>query len=174
MIAARVLIALVLLSPLPADAIRVTPLVRDGEVLLSFSAPGAVTAELREAIRSGMVVTFTYDVTLRQNAFLWFDRTLADTEVSANVRFDNLTRTYHVTRMVDGRVIWSDSSDSEDQVRGWLTDFDRLKLFPAAALQPNAEYTVDIRARISPRRAWVLWPFGRHDATGRAPFTYIR
>lgn len=174
MIAARLLIALVLLSPLPADAIRVTPLVRDGEVLLSFSAPGAVTSELREAIRSGMVVTFTYDVTLRQNAFLWFDRTLADAEVAANVRFDNLTRTYHVTRMVDGRVIWSDSSDREDQVRGWLTDFDRLKLFSAAALQPNAEYTVDIRARISPRRAWVLWPFGRHDATGRAPFTYIR
>lgn len=174
MIGARLLLAFVLLSPLPADAIRVTPLVRDGEVLLSFSAPGAVTAELREAIRSGMVVTFTYDVTLRQNAFLWFDRTLAETEIAANVRFDNLTRTYHVTRMVDGRVIWSESSESEDQVRGWLTDFDRLKLFGGTALQTNSEYTVDIRARISPRRAWVLWPFGRHDATGRAPFTYIR
>lgn len=174
MTAARLLLALVLLSPLPADAIRVTPLVRDGEVLLSFSAPGAVTSELREAIRSGMVVTFTYDVTLRQSAFLWFDRTLAEAEIAASVRFDNLTRTYHVTRMVDGRVIWSESSDSEDQVRGWLTDFDRLKLFAGTALQANAEYTVDIRARISPRRAWVLWPFGRHDATGRAPFTYIR
>jgi hypothetical protein len=171
---ARVLLAIALLSPLPADAIRVTPLVRDGDVLLSFTAPGAVTAELREAIKSGMVVTFTYDVTLRQNAFLWFDRTLAETEVAASVRFDNLTRTYHVTRMVDGRVIWSESSENEDQVRGWLTEFERLKLFAATTLQPNSEYTVDIRARISPRRAWVMWPFGRHDATGRAPFTYIR
>ena len=55
-----------------------------------------------------------------------------------------------------------------------LTDFDRLKLFAAGSLQPNGEYAIDIRARISPRRAWMLWPFGRHDATGRAPFTYIR
>jgi hypothetical protein len=76
--------------------------------------------------------------------------------------------------MIDGRVTWSESSASEDQVRGWLTDFDRLKLFPGVTLQPNAEYTVEVRARISPRRAWVLWPFGRDDATGRAPFTYIR
>ena len=174
MIAARVFLAAVLLAPPPGDAIRVTPLVRDGEVLLSFTAPGAVTTELREAIRSGMVVTFTYDITLRQGVFLWFDRTLADTEVAASVRFDNLTRTYHVTRMVDGRVLWSESSASEEQVRGWLTEFDRLKLFSAATLQQNAEYTVDIRASISPRRAWVLWPFGRHDATGSAPFTYIR
>lgn len=173
MTAARLLLAFVLVT-LPADAIRVTPLVRDGELLLSFTAPGAVTAELREAIRSGMVITFTYDVSLRQGAFLWFDRTIADAEVAASVRFDNLTRTYHVTRMVDGRVTWSESSTNEEQVRGWLTDFDRLKLFPAGALQPNAEYTIDIRARISPRRAWVLWPFGQHDATGRAPFTYIR
>jgi hypothetical protein len=179
MIASTLIVALSVLAgagaaSIPADAIRVTPLVRDGELLLSFTAPGAVTAELREAIRSGMVITFTYDVSLRQDAFLWFDRTLADVEVAASVRFDNLTRTYHVTRMVDGRVTWSESSASEDQVRGWLTEFDRLKLFAAGALQPNAEYAIDIRARISPRRAWVLWPFGRHDATGRAPFTYIR
>ena len=174
MTAARVLLLAFAVAGLPPDAIRVTPLVRDGELLVSFSAPGAVTDELREAIRTGMVVTFTYDVSLRQGAFLWFDRTLADAEVAANVRFDNLTRTYHVTRMVDGRVFWSQSSAREDEVRGWLTEFDRLKLFAAGSLQPNAEYAIDIRARISPRRAWTLWPFGRHDATGRAPFTYIR
>jgi hypothetical protein len=170
---ATVLLALALATP-AADDIRVTPLVRDGELLISFSAPGAVTDELREAIRSGMVITFTYDVALVQEGFLWFDRTLADAEVAAGVRYDNLTRTYHVTRMVDGRVTWSESSASEEQVRGWLTEFERLKLFAATTLTPNAEYTVQIRARISPRRAWSLWPFGRHDATGRAPFTYIR
>jgi hypothetical protein len=179
MTAAKFLLALALVAlpdaaAVPADAIRVTPLVRDGELLVSFTAPGAVTDELREAIRSGMVITFTYDVSLRQGAFLWFDRTLADAEVAASVRYDNLTRTYHVTRMVDGRVTWSESSLDAEQVRGWLTDFDRLKLFGGTALQPNGEYTVDIRARISPRRAWVMWPFGRHDATGQAPFTYIR
>ena len=172
--AAPVLLALGLLVATAADDIRVTPLLSEGDLLVSFSAPGAVTDELREAIRSGMVITFTYDVALVQSAFLWFDRTLADAEVAAGVRYDNLTRTYHVTRMVDGRVTWSESSASEEQVRGWLTEFERLKLFASTPLTPNTEYSVQIRARISPRRAWSLWPFGRHDATGRAPFTYIR
>jgi hypothetical protein len=175
MTAAALVLALLVFPAVPAaDDIRVTPLVRDGKLLVSFSAPAAVTAELREAIRSGMVITFTYDVSLRQGAFLWWDRVLADAEVAASVRYDNLTRTYHVTRMIDGRVIWSESSASEEQVRGWLTEFNQLTPFAAASLQANSEYTIEIRARISPRRAWSLWPFGRHDATGRAPFTYIR
>jgi len=154
--------------------VSVSALEREGEVLLSFTAPGAVTGELREAIRSGMVVTFTYDIALRQDAFLWFDRTLADVEIAASVRYDNLTRTFHVTRMADGRVTWSEMSTDENQVRGWLTEFDRLKPFASGTLQPNADYLVDVRARISPRRAWHLWPWGRNDATGRASFTYIR
>ena len=175
---AIIVLAFALLMPeLPAagaDEIRVTPLVREGELLVSFSAPDAVTDELREAIKSGLVVTFTYGVELRQRAFLWFDRTLAETEMGASVRYDNLSRTYHVSRMADGQVTWSQTSASEDEIRAWLTGFDRLKLFAGAALEPNVDYQVHVRARVSPRRAWLLWPWGRHDATGRATFTYIR
>ncbi|MDQ3069184.1 MAG: DUF4390 domain-containing protein [Acidobacteriota bacterium] len=169
-----VLLLLLIGASAPGDQIRVTPLVREGEVLVSFSAPGAVTGELRSAIQSGLVVTFTYDVSLREGAFLWFDRTLAAAEIAASVRYDNLTRTYHVSRMIGGKVTWSESSAREDEVRGWLTEFDRVRLFASAGLEANADYWVSIRARVSPRRAWLLWPWGRNDATGRAPFTYIR
>ena len=171
---AALLLALVLLAPAGEDDIRVTPLVREGELFVSFSAPGAITGELREAIRSGLVVTFTYGVALREHAFLWFDRTLAETEMAASVRYDNLTRTFHVSRMTDGKVVWSQTTVSEDEVRAWVTGFDQLRLTPRAPLAPNAEYQVHVRASISPRRAWLLWPWGRHDATGAATFTYIR
>ena len=171
---AALLLALVLLAPAGEDDIRVTPLVREGELFVSFSAPGAVTDELREAIRSGLVVTFTYGVELRQHVFLWFDRTLAETEMAASVRYDNLTRMYHVSRMTDGTVVWSQTSASEGEVRGWVTGFDHLRVAPRAPLAPNAEYQVHVRASVSPRRAWLLWPWGRHDATGAATFTYIR
>lgn len=170
-------LAAVLLAPLAApaaDDIRVTPLVRDGQVLVSFSAPGALTEELRDAIQSGLVVTFTYGIELRERAFLWFDRTLGEMELGATVRYDNLSRTYHVSRLSGGTVTWSQTSASEDEIREWLTSFDRLAAFPGSALVPNADYDVHVRASVSPRRAWLLWPWGRHDATGRATFTYIR
>jgi len=156
------------------DDIRVAPLVRDGSVLVSFSAPAAITTELRDAIRSGLVVTFTYEIALRQRAFLWFDRTRARKALSVSVRFDNLTRTYEVSRMADGKVIWSQTTASEADVRAWVTSFDHLRVTDGATLEPNAEYELRIRASISPRRAWSLWPWGRDDATGRATFTYIR
>lgn len=169
-----ILLAVVMLTPLAGDDIRVTPLVRDGQVLVSFSAPGAVTAELRDAIQSGLVVTFTYGIELRERTFLWFDRTLGEVELGATVRYDNLSRTYHVSRLTGGTVTWSQTSANEDEIREWLTAFDRLAVFPGTTLVPNADYDVHVRASVSPRRAWLLWPWGRHDATGRATFTYLR
>lgn len=154
--------------------IRVSPLVRDGDVLVSFSAPRAITSELRDAIRSGLVVTFTYDIALRQRAFLWFDRTHARLVLAVSVRYDNLTRTYEVSRMTDGKVVWSQTTASEDDVRAWVTGADPFRVTGGSALEPNAEYELVVRASISPRRAWSLWPWGRDDATGRATFTYIR
>lgn len=171
---AALLFAFLLLIPASEDDIRVTPLVREGEVFVSFTAPAAMTTELREAIRTGLVVTFTYGVELRERAVLWFDRTLSESEMAATVRFDNLSRTYHVSRLSDGKVIWSQTTASEDEVRTWLTGFDHLRVVPENPLVPNAEYQLHVRASISPRRAWVLWPWGRHDATGQATFTYIR
>jgi hypothetical protein len=168
------LIAFALAASRAADEIRVTPLVRDGEVLVSFTAPGAVNGQLRDAIRSGLVVTITYDIALREDAFLWFERTLGGVEVAASVRYDNLTRTYHVSRMAAGKVTASQTSASEEEIRAWLTEFDHLKLFATGTLQANNEYTVDIRARINPRTAWHFWPWGHADASGRASFTYIR
>jgi Domain of unknown function (DUF4390) len=158
-----------------AQAIQVTPLVRDGRVYVSFRLSDAFDNEdIRAAIHSGLTITFVYDVELRRGAAVWMDRTIDSATVSAGVQYDNLARRYHVTLRADGRLEDSKTLDREDRAREWLTQFDRLNLFSADRLEPNAEYYVRVRARTSPRNASFVWPWQGTDVAGLAKFTFLR
>jgi hypothetical protein len=170
-----VLSLLSLTTPVVAQNLRVTPLPRDGQLLVSFTLADVFDDDVRAAIRSGLPTTFTYDVELRRGVALWFDRTIAETTVSATVKYDNLTRRYQVTRMLDGRVESPPQvTDNEETVRVLMTEFEKLPLFDTAVLEANAEYYLRVNARTSPRNSWFVWPWRRHRASGRATFTFIQ
>src|SRR5216684_4898230 len=82
--------------------LKVTPLQRDGQVLVSFELSDGLSPDVQDAIQSGLPTTFSYEVELRQGSAL-FDRTIAAVSLTASVRFDNLTRRYQMSRSVDGR-----------------------------------------------------------------------
>ena len=130
--------------------------------------------EIRDAIHSGLTITFVYDVELRRSAAGWLDRTIQSSTVSAGVRFDNLARRYHVTLNADGRTEDSRTLERESLAREWLTRFDRLDLFSKARLEPNAEDDVRVRARTTPRNASFVWPWQGTDVSGLAKFTFLR
>lgn len=156
-----------------AELVGVTPLVRDGSVLISFELADALTDEMRAAIRSGLPTVFSYEVQLRRAAPVWFDRTIASATVSASVRYDNLTNRYQVSRMQGGHVEDSQVTDEEEVVRRMLTSFERLPLFSTTQLEPNVEYYVRVRARTQPRNTWFFWPWDRDAASAVARFTFI-
>jgi hypothetical protein len=166
--------ALLWSAPAWAQTIQVTPLTRDDRVLVTFRLIDAFNEDVRTAIHSGMTITFTYDVELKRGATLWLDRTMAASSVSAGVRYDNLSRRYHVTRRWEGRMDRVEVLEREDDVRDWLTSFDKLSLFSNTTLEPNAEYYLRVRARTSPRNATFVWPWQNSDVAGLAKFTFLR
>jgi hypothetical protein len=156
-----------------AQTLQITPLARDGHLLVSFSLTDGFNEDVRAAIHSGMNITFQYQVDLRRSTTLWIDRTIASAVLSASVRYDTLTRKYHFTRMHDGRTLLSDMTDSYDVVRQWLTDFEKLPLFNSGTLERNAEYYVRVRATKSPRNSSFIWPWAGHDVMGQVKFTFL-
>lgn len=159
---------------LASDTIRVQPLARDGRILVSFEMPLGITEEITAAIRSGLVTTFVYDVELRRGTSLWLDRTIDQAQVAATVQYDNLRRRYQLSRSVNGRMEpKAGVTEDPDDVRKWLTAFDRLPLFSTKGLEANGEYYVRVRARTRPRAAWSLWPWGSGGTSGLAKFTFI-
>jgi hypothetical protein len=158
---------------LAAD-IQVTPVVADGAVSASFSAPAAFGDDTRDAVRSGLLVTFTFSVELRRASTIWFDRTLGLATVAASVKFDNLTGIYQVSRMQDGRVTSSERTNDDAKVRAWMTSFERVPLKPSERLETNGDYYLRVRLQTAPKVSASFWPWSGDVASGRADFTFIR
>jgi hypothetical protein len=152
--------------------LAVTPIARDGQVVVSFELTDGFTPDVRDAIQSGLSTTFSYELDLRRGAAM-FDRTVASVRITANVRFDNLTRRYQMSRTVDGRVEDARATEDLDAVLAWMTHFERIPLSATAALEANGEYYVRVRARTRPHDAWFVWPWGG-TALGLAKFTFIQ
>ena len=158
-----------------AQTLQVAPLPRDGQILVSFKLAQELNDDIRATIHSGLLVSFIYKVDLRRGSSVWFDRTISSAEVRATVKYDNLTRRYHMTRTVDGRMERADTTDNEAIAWSWLTgQFDRLPLFRSVALETNSEYYVRVRAHTAPRNASFVWPWQGDDVVGLMKFTLIR
>ena len=159
-------------ATLLADGPRIIPLVREGQVLVSFEMPDAFTPEVRAAIQSGMRTTFTYVVDLRLEVPAWADRTIGTSTVGTSVKYDNLTRRHTMERTLDGRVVDSKVTEDENAVRQWMTGFQKLPLFRTSKLEANREYYVRINATARPSNGSMLWPWGS-GITGLAKFTFL-
>jgi uncharacterized protein DUF4390 len=161
-------------APAAAAEIKVTPLVAAGRVAASFVASGAFTTESRDVVKSGLPLTFTYEIDLRRPSSIWFDRTLGSTVVSATAKFDNLTGVYQVTKQQDGRVVSSSTTSKDDEMQVWTTAFEDVPVRVTEQLESNAEYYFQVRLQARPHLRTSLWPFGRDDGVGRADFTFIK
>jgi hypothetical protein len=162
-------------GPAPAHAdSRLTPLVRDGQLLVSFVLEDGFTEDVRAVVRSGLRTTFVYTVELRMVVPGWIDRTIATTTVSQSAEYDNLTRRHTLQRTIDGRVDGSVNQTVEDErtVREFMTTFTRLALFKNARLEPNRDYYVRVRARAYPSNGSFLWPWST-GLLAQAKFTFI-
>jgi len=172
------LLGLVLLTAVRAfaqtsEGLRVVPLVRDDQVLVSFTLNDGFTEEVRAAIQSGLKTTFTYAAELRLDVPGWVDRTMGTSTATSSVEYDNLTRRYALTRSIDGKVVDTRSAEDERAVRLWLTVLQRLPLFRTSVLEANREYYVTVRATARPSNGSILWPFSS-GTSAQAKFTFIK
>ena len=168
----------VLTSPAAAQAprgLRVVPVLRDEQVVVTFELRDGFTPDVRAAIESGLKTTFTYAVDLRLDVPGWIDRTIRSAVVTNSVEYDNLQRKYTIERHVDGRRDSRTPFTTEDaaKVREWLTTTKELPLFSTRVLEANREYYVRVSATARPSYGSILWPFGS-GTSAQTKFVFMR
>src|SRR6266481_1272097 len=87
-----------------AETLRIVPIASDDSVVVSVELSDAYNDDIRQAISSGLRTQFTYDIELRMVVPAWVDRTIASAVVNISDQYDNLTRRHTLSRLVDGRV----------------------------------------------------------------------
>jgi hypothetical protein len=154
-----------------AGTLRIVPLVRDDQVLVSVDLDNGYDEEVRQVINGGVRTTFTYDVELKMIVPAWVDRTIVTATITLTDRYDTLTRTHHLSRMVDGRVVDAQRTEDEAVAKKWLTSISGLVLCRTSRLDPHREYYVRISAGVRPPGATLLgWANG---VTNLAKFTFV-
>jgi hypothetical protein len=167
------LLLLLLAAPsLPAqETLRITPSVRDNQVLVTFELNDAYTAAVHDAIASGLRTTFSYELELRTVVPGWIDRTIAKTVVTTSDQYDNLTRRHSLTRTVDGRTDDTTVTEDESVVKVWLTKWSRVPVTDTSKLDPTRDYYVRITTRARPLGGSLLGL--TRSTSGSAKFTFI-
>ena len=153
------------------ESLRITPFVRDNQVLVSFELADAYNEAVHDTIASGLRTTFSYELELRTVVPGWVDRTIAQTSVSATDQYDNLTRRHSLTRMVDGRIEEATVVENEDLARKWLTQWKQVRVADTSKLDPTREYYVRITTRARPLGGSLLGL--TRSVSGQAKFTFI-
>ena len=161
-------------SVLLAADVRITPVVAEDRVYANFAVSGAFSEDVRTAVKSGVPVTLTYVAEVRRASSLWFDHTVAATTVASSVKFDTLTGAYQVSKLRDTKVHWAQQTQKEEEMRLWVTEFERVPLTEASRLNATSEYYVRVRARDSLPRGFSLWPWGRSEMSGRVELAVSR
>jgi Domain of unknown function (DUF4390) len=153
------------------ESLRITPIVRDNQVLVSFTLNDAYTDSVHEAIASGLRTTFTYELELRTVVPGWIDRTIARTTVVTSDQYDNLTRRHTLSRSIDGRVEEVTVTENEAVVKSWLTEWSRLQICDTSKLDATRDYYVRIVTRTRPIGGSLLGL--TRSVSGQAKFTFI-
>jgi hypothetical protein len=172
----RILTALLVVAAVAvcsAQTVQVTPLAKDGRILVTLRMNDVFTEDVRAAMHSGLRITFVYDIELKRSTALWVDRTLATASVTASVEYDILKQRYLATRREDGRMENAEYIEREEAARAWLTEFDKMPLFNTTLLEGNSEYYLRVRAHTTPRNASFVWPW-EGGIAGLAKFTFLR
>ena len=150
------------------------PLVKDGQVLITFALDGGMTDEMKAVVQSGLRTVFTYTVELKIKVPAWVDRTLGTAVVSISVDYDNLTRRHTVSQARNGRVEQSVVVEDPAQVAQMVTNFDRLRALRYQTSRAESRVLrAGARRRASRSQAPRHYGRGRGTASGLARFTFI-
>lgn len=117
------------------------------DLLLSLNLEGAFREEMKQAILSGAPSTFSFFAKLNRVRSLWFDKDIADLEVTHTIVYDNLKKEFTITRS------WKDNNPevtkSFDEARKWMTEIDSLKIIPLNRLEKGEQYQLRVKAEVS-------------------------
>ena len=151
--------------------LRIVPLVRAEQVIVSIDLDNGYTEEVRQVINGGVRTTFTYSVDLKMIVPAWVDRTIATAVITTTDHYDTVRRRHNLSRSVDGRVVEVLATENEATAKKWLTSLNGLTLCRTTLLDPHREYYVRISAHVRPPGATLLgWATG---VTNLAKFTFV-
>ncbi len=126
---------------------RVDPVVRDGQLYIDADVQLDVSSELRNAAQKGVPIYFTADLEIVSKRWWWFDKVLADQQLTWRIVYNVLTRQWRVGtgELSLPEASFDDALSFVRNIRGWA-------VADLAELDTDEEYNGRIRVRLDTSR----------------------
>ena len=148
---AIIILFVILLSTTPAlgrEALLADIVVNSSpdHLLVYFGVTDCFTEDMKKAIDNGINTRFTFFVKLREVRRLWWDKTLADLEVSHDIQYDNLKKVYFV-KLSENESETISVQDFEEAKR-LMSEIVGLKITELHNLERDQRYQVRMMAEL--------------------------
>lgn len=118
---------------------------QDGGVNVQFHLFRAFRADVQDKIQSGGEVSFNYFIRLYRVRVLYPDYIRDSQHIRTSVKYNRLTREYHLTRVVDGQPDGELTTTHGDAMRRWLSNVNTIA-FRDFRPKSHREYYIKARA----------------------------
>ena len=143
------LIILQLATPVLAEQANLSDIVVTNtrkHLLVYFSVNDCFTTEMNRAIETGLNTTFTFYIILEEKRDFWWDKKMADIEISHSIKYDNLKKVYEVrlSEQNNEKITVKDY----DEAKKLMADVVALKVTRLHHLKKGGRYQLQMMAEL--------------------------
>lgn len=117
------------------------------DLLVYLNVEGAFREQTVNAIMSGVPASFSFFIKLYQKRSMWFDKAIADIEISNSIKYNHLKKVFIVERSWENGKIRTAQTLQEAQKL--MSDVDELKIIHLNKLEKGKQYQVKAKAQLS-------------------------
>lgn len=117
------------------------------DLLVYLNVEGAFREQTVNAIMSGVPASFSFYIKLYQKRSMWFDKTIADIEITNAIKYNNLKKEFVVERSWENGKTRTAASLQEAQKL--MTDVDGLSIIHLNRLEKGKQYQLKAKAQLS-------------------------
>lgn len=125
----------------------------DDNLTVSAVLDGEFDKNVIETIQSGITATLKYYIELKASRGLWLDKKISSKTIFKNVKYNILTKEYHLTS-IDGDHNSNEVTKDFDVLMNWMTQLRDVVIASSDRLSRNKEYYIRLKAEMATKKLW--------------------
>jgi len=120
----------------------------DDHVLLSAKLVAEFDDDMRQAIKGGVPLNFSYEIRMTSRGSLFGERAVRNREIVHGLEYDPVRQLYLFTGEGYGRGVRERTTKDEEEALEWLTTIKNWPLYPLEKLDRDTRYRVRVMATL--------------------------
>ncbi len=155
-----------------AEISNVSVSFKEDDMILSFRADEVFVEDVENRIKSGLEVVFRYEICIKKPKKFLKDSVLLRKILTTHVQYDPFKNQYKLMKKIDDKLVETKMTDSEKEMRLWMTSFSNLRFLLLSVLKKGSKYYVAIKGEFLSSSFFFLIPTGVKADWKRKDFVF--